>query len=40
VLLLDEPVEPSMLAGGALVVGGILILNRPELRQEPASHAA
>jgi drug/metabolite transporter (DMT)-like permease len=40
VLLLDEPVEPSMLAGGALVVGGILLLNRPELRQEPASHAA
>jgi drug/metabolite transporter (DMT)-like permease len=40
VLLLGEPLEPSMLTGGALVVGGILLLNRPESRREPARHAA
>ncbi len=30
-LLLDEMPEPSMLAGGALVVAGIFVLNRPAL---------
>jgi drug/metabolite transporter (DMT)-like permease len=40
VLLLDEPLELSMIAGGALVIGGIFLLNRPELRRGPASHAA
>ena len=40
VLLLGEPLEASMIAGGALVVGGILLLNRPEPRRGPASHAA
>ena len=30
VLLLGEPLELSMLAGGALVVAGIWILNRPQ----------
>jgi drug/metabolite transporter (DMT)-like permease len=40
VLLLGEPLEASMLVGGALVVGGILFLNRPEPRRGPASHAA
>ena len=29
VLLLGEPLELSMLAGGALVIAGIWILNRP-----------
>jgi drug/metabolite transporter (DMT)-like permease len=40
VLLLGEPLEPSMLAGGALVIGGIFLLNRPEARRGPASPAA
>jgi drug/metabolite transporter (DMT)-like permease len=40
VLLLGEPREPSMLVGGALVIGGILLLNRPEARRGPASHPA
>lgn len=40
VLLLGEPLEPSMLVGGALVIGGIFLLNRPEARRGPASHAA
>ena len=40
VLLLGEPREPSMLVGGALVIGGIFLLNRPEARRGPASHAA
>jgi len=40
VLLLGEPLELSTLAGGALVIGGILLLNRPEPRRGPASHAA
>ena len=30
VLLLGEPLEFSMVAGGALVVAGVLLLNRPE----------
>jgi len=40
VLLLDETLEPSMLVGGALVVAGILILNRPETPVAAATHAA
>jgi drug/metabolite transporter (DMT)-like permease len=40
VLLLGEPLELSMLTGGALVIGGIFLLNRPEARREAASHAA
>lgn len=40
VLLLGEALELSMLAGGALVIGGIFLLNRPEPRRGPASHAA
>ena len=40
VLLLDEPLEASMVTGGALVVGGIFLLNRPEPRRGPAGHAA
>jgi drug/metabolite transporter (DMT)-like permease len=40
VLVLDEPLEASMLAGGALVVGGIFLLNRPQPARGPASHAA
>jgi drug/metabolite transporter (DMT)-like permease len=40
VLLLGEPLEASMLVGGALVVGGILLLNRPEPARGPATHAA
>lgn len=40
VLLLGEPLERSMLAGGALVIGGIFLLNRPEPSRGPASHAA
>jgi drug/metabolite transporter (DMT)-like permease len=35
-----EPLEASMLVGGVLVVGGILLLNRPEPARGPASHAA
>jgi drug/metabolite transporter (DMT)-like permease len=40
VLLLGEALELSMLAGGALVIGGIFLLNRPQPRRGPASHAA
>jgi drug/metabolite transporter (DMT)-like permease len=40
VLLLGEPLEPSMLVGGALVFGGIFLLNRPPARRGPTSHAA
>ena len=40
VLLLGEPLEVSMLVGGALVIGGIFLLNRPEPARGPASHAA
>jgi drug/metabolite transporter (DMT)-like permease len=40
VLLLGEPLEASMLIGGALVIGGIFLLNRPEPARGPASHAA
>ena len=40
VLLLNEPLENSMLAGGALVIGGILLLNRPEAPRGAATHAA
>lgn len=40
VLLLGEPLEVSMLAGGALVIGGIFLLNRPEPQRGTASHAA
>ena len=40
VLLLDEPLELSMIAGGALVIGGIFLLNRPAPRRGTASHAA
>jgi drug/metabolite transporter (DMT)-like permease len=40
VLLLGEPLEASMLVGGALVIGGIFLLNRPEPARGPASHAA
>jgi drug/metabolite transporter (DMT)-like permease len=32
VLLLGEALEPSMLAGGALVVAGVWLLNRPAPR--------
>jgi drug/metabolite transporter (DMT)-like permease len=43
VLLLGEPLEPSMLAGGALVVAGVWLLNRPAPagrgRAEPVSVA-
>jgi drug/metabolite transporter (DMT)-like permease len=40
VMLLDEPLEASMLFGGALVVGGIFLLNRQQARRGAASHAA
>jgi drug/metabolite transporter (DMT)-like permease len=40
VLLLDEPLEASMVAGGALVIGGIFLLNRSEAPRSAASHAA
>ncbi|MCC6197681.1 MAG: DMT family transporter [Burkholderiales bacterium] len=40
VLALGEPLELSMLVGGALVIGGVLLLNRPEPRGGAASHAA
>ena len=41
VLLLGEPLEASMLVGGALVIGGIFLLNRPErAARRRASHAA
>jgi len=40
VMLLGEPLEASMLVGGALVIGGIFLLNRPEPARGPASHAA
>jgi drug/metabolite transporter (DMT)-like permease len=42
VLLLDESLEPSMLVGGALVIGGILLLNRPAAPATPGArtHAA
>ena len=41
VLLLGEPLEASMLVGGALVIGGIFLLNRPEPPARcRASHAA
>jgi drug/metabolite transporter (DMT)-like permease len=33
VLLLGEPLEGSMVAGGALVIAGIFLLNRPERAQ-------
>jgi len=31
-LVLHEPILPSMIVGGALVVGGVLLTNRPERR--------
>ena len=41
VLLLGEPLELSMLAGGALVIGGIFLLNRPARHgTAAATHAA
>jgi drug/metabolite transporter (DMT)-like permease len=40
VILLDEPLELSILAGGALVIAGIFLLNRPEVRLGTAIQAA
>jgi len=40
VLLLDETLESSMLVGGALVVAGILMLNRPEAPVTATANAA
>lgn len=40
VILLDEPLELSILVGGALVITGIFLLNRPEVRLGTASQAA
>jgi drug/metabolite transporter (DMT)-like permease len=40
VLLLGERVEASMLAGGAIVVAGIWIINRPQPVSPPAVVAA
>lgn len=40
VLVLGEPLEWSMIAGGALVIGGIFLLNRPEAPRAGATHAA
>jgi drug/metabolite transporter (DMT)-like permease len=31
-LVLGEPILVSMIVGGAMVVGGVLLTNRPELR--------
>ena len=39
VLLLGEPLELSMLVGGALVIGGIWLINRPQ-RASAAPFAA
>ncbi len=40
VLVLGEPLELSMIAGGALVIGGIFLLNRTEAPRRGATHAA
>lgn len=40
VLLLGEPLELSMLTGGALVVLGVFIINRPVVTAPPASATA
>ncbi|MFO1302398.1 MAG: DMT family transporter [Burkholderiales bacterium] len=40
VLLLGEPLELSIVAGGALVIGGILLINLPEAPRGGATHAA
>ncbi len=40
VLLLGEPLEFAMVAGGALVIAGIFLLNRPEPAQARLAAAA
>lgn len=42
VAILHEPLDASMIVGGALVVGGILLLNRPAAPEadDARTHAA